>query len=91
TWSKQSSGSGARLWGVAFSDATHGWAVGYDSLWEKTVILVTTDGGATWSAQSPGTTATASLVDVAFVDATHGWAVGAGGAILAAAKGDAQP
>ena len=47
-WNAQSSGSSARLTGVAFPDATHGWAVG-----EGGAILATTDGGATWSIQSP--------------------------------------
>lgn len=32
---------------VAFADATHGWAVGHDS-----VILGTSDGGATWAIQN---------------------------------------
>jgi len=46
-WSVQYSGSSASLTDVAFSDATHGWAVGYDD--SKTgagVILATTNGGA---------------------------------------------
>jgi len=42
TWSPQSSGSSAYLNAVAFSDATHGWAVGTDG-----TILATTSGGAT--------------------------------------------
>ena len=70
------------LCGVAFTDATHGWAVGEDG-----TILATTDGGATWSAQSSGTSE--SLYDVAFTDATHGWAVGEGGTILATSDGGA--
>ena len=46
---------------VAFSDATHGWAVGFGT------ILATTNGGATWSAQSSGGE---DLFGVAFSDAS---------------------
>ena len=71
----------AEAWlnGVSFVDATHGWAVGsqYDAttLTNKAVILVTSDGGDTWTAQSAGVDAY-SLNGVSFADATHGWAVG---------------
>jgi len=54
---------------------------------EGGVILATTDGGATWSAQSSRTTE--DLNDVTFSDATHGWAVGVWGAILATTDGGA--
>ena len=81
-WSPQSSGSSADLGAVAFSDATHGWAVG-----KAGVILATTDGGATWSPQSSGSSA--YLNAVAFSDATHGWAVGTDGTILATTSGGA--
>ena len=43
------------------------------------------DGGATWNAQSSGTTE--RLTAVAFSDATHGWTVGEGGIILATKNG----
>ncbi len=82
TWTTQSSGTHAFLWGVAFSDRAHGWAVG-----EAGVILATSDGGATWNAQSSGTSEL--LYDVAFSDATHGWAVGEAGTILATSDGGA--
>ena len=62
---------GSTLAGVTFSDATHGWAVGYGG-----TIIATTDGGAAWNGQSSGLGANAALSDVAFPDATHGWAVG---------------
>ena len=79
-WAFISTGDGAWVWqnplpqgndlnGVAFPDATHGWAVG-----DQGTILATSDGGATWSAQSSGTTA--YLTAVAFADASHGWVVG---------------
>ena len=60
---------------VAFSDAAHGWAVGADG-----TILATSNGGATWSGQSSGTTS--DLYGVAFSDASHGRAVGQRGTIL---------
>jgi photosystem II stability/assembly factor-like uncharacterized protein len=67
------------LYDVSFVDATHGWAVGsaYDAtaLTYKAVILVTSDGGDTWTAQNAGVDAS-SLNAVSFADATHGWAVG---------------
>jgi photosystem II stability/assembly factor-like uncharacterized protein len=56
---------------VAFTDAHHGWAVGYGG-----AILATSDGGATWTAQTSGTNAT--LKCVTFADSRHGWAVGSG-------------
>ena len=55
--------------GLAFPDATHGWAVA------GRTILATSDGGLTWASQ----TTTADLTDVSFPDATDGWAVGASG------------
>ncbi|MEI6449709.1 MAG: YCF48-related protein [Actinomycetes bacterium] len=67
---------------VAFPDAAHGWAVG-----DAGSIVATTNGGATWSAQS--SRSRAILFSVDFTDATHGWAVGDGGAILATTDGGA--
>ncbi len=55
--------------GLAFPDATHGWAVA------GRTILATSDGGLTWASQ----TTTADLTNVSFPDATDGWAVGASG------------
>jgi hypothetical protein len=60
---------GNDLYSVAFSDASHGWAVG-----DGGTILATTNGGATWTKQSSGTTN--ELNGVAFSDASHGWVVG---------------
>ena len=48
-------------------------------------ILVTTNGGVTWTPQSTGSSQ--SLNAVTFTDATHGWAVGDNGTILATAAG----
>jgi photosystem II stability/assembly factor-like uncharacterized protein len=58
---------------VSFVNATDGWAVGRTT----GLILATTDGGATWTAQTSGTTA--SLYGVSFANSTDGWAVGTGG------------
>ena len=55
--------------GLAFPDATHGWAVAGHT------ILATTDGGDTWT----GRTVSADLTGVSFPDTAHGWAVGATG------------
>ena len=57
--------------GLAFPDATHGWAAAGQS------ILATSDGGATWTSQDAG----AALSGLSFSDATHGWAVGASGLV----------
>jgi len=51
-------------------------------------ILRTTDGGASWTLQSSGTTNT--LLGVSFTDADTGTAVGAGGTILRTTDGGAS-
>ena len=71
TWAEQTSGTTAMLGGVDFVDATHGWAVGSGG-----TILATTNGGATWTAQTSGVDSTLGIQDVSFVDASHGWVVG---------------
>ena len=70
------SGIGLDLRGIAFPDASYGWAVGGAG-----TILTTKDGGAIWRAQRSGVTEW--LRAVTFIDATHGWAVGGRGTILA--------
>lgn len=86
----------AGLTGVSFPDATHGWAVG-----DGGVILVTGDGGRSWTeegcadgmtsqaqAECMGPRAPATdLSGVSFPDAFHGWAVGRAGTILATDDG----
>ena len=62
----------AGLYGVAFPDASHGWAVG-----RLGTILATSDGGAHWKSRV-GHHET-GLDGVAFADASHGWAVGTTG------------
>src|SRR5438477_1289139 len=68
------------LFGVSFTDANNGTAVG----WYGT-ILRTTDGGRHWIIQSSGTTNL--LYGVSFVDANNGTVVGANGTILRTADG----
>jgi photosystem II stability/assembly factor-like uncharacterized protein len=71
---------------VAFADAQHGWAVGEtlgtDSTYTATVVMHTSDGGATWTKQldyNPpfqSNTDEATLASVACTDAEHAVAVG---------------
>jgi photosystem II stability/assembly factor-like uncharacterized protein len=68
-WTAQRSGTTKDLAGVAFADASHGWAVG-----DHGTILATTDGGAHWFRQRSGTTK--GLSGIACSDAQHAWAVG---------------
>ena len=82
SWSKQTSGTSAKLNDVFFVDTVTGWAVG-----DAGVILRTTD-GATWRAQSSGTSASLNSVD--FLDAGWGWAAGSGGAIVYTTDGGAH-
>lgn len=64
----------ASLYGITFADADHGWAVGADSLWgESGVIMATDDGGATWTPQTSNLAGPLAGVD--FVDAQTGWAI----------------
>src|SRR6185436_16935774 len=80
TWRAQDSGTTNDLFGVAFVDAKHGWAIG-DGL-----ILATSDGGKTWAAQV--STPSKSYDDLVFAGANKGWVVGGGpGAVLATTNG----
>ncbi|HUK76920.1 MAG TPA: YCF48-related protein [Thermoleophilia bacterium] len=79
-WTARQAISGAPLLAMAASDPRHAWAVG-----PEPSIVATSDGGATWSAQVPGTTE--HLYGVAFADATHGWAVGGDEAVVATSDG----
>ena len=71
---------GNTLRGVSFTDANNGTAVGGAG-----AIIRTTDGGATWTAQSSGVTNT--LYGVSFTDANKGTAVGNAGTILRTTDG----
>jgi photosystem II stability/assembly factor-like uncharacterized protein len=71
-------GTGNALYGIAFADADHGWAVGANATFVRT-----TNGGATWSVvpvppipkRDPLLSAN-SLRAIAFADASNGVAVG---------------
>jgi photosystem II stability/assembly factor-like uncharacterized protein len=87
TWKLQYAG-GFALYGVSFTEANTGTAVGQNG-----TISRTTDGGATWQLQSSGTTN--SLWAITFIDAKTAIVVGDSGAILrttdAGATWTAQP
>ena len=76
----------APLFGIKFTDAANGWAVGLDG-----VILHTSNGGLLWSSQdsnSPDCNGfPCSLNAVSFVDALTGVAVGDAGVILRTTNG----
>ena len=76
---------------VDFVDANNGWAAGgaapSGGLPSTTAILHTTDGGQTWTGQSPAVLA--PLNDIDFADVANGWAVGAAGAIVHTGNGGA--
>jgi hypothetical protein len=74
-WSSQSSGTSSHLYGVCFTDADTGWAVG-----DYGTILQTFDGGDNWNPQSSGTSNI--LRGVYFSDGSTGWIVGDNGTIL---------
>jgi photosystem II stability/assembly factor-like uncharacterized protein len=63
------------LFSVSFPTEKEGWACG-----RYGTILHTSDGGATWSSQSSGTTFT--LSGICFSDTKNGWAVGNKGTIV---------
>ncbi len=74
--------------GVAFPDATHGWAVGGNERGQSVIVATTRRRRPLAGAEvaSPS----ACLSGVAFPDATHGWAVGNHGTILATTDGGAH-
>ena len=78
--------AGMQAWQVDFADATHGWAVGVGGL-----LLVTADGGATWTEQAiPGVTGTPVLLTaVKAVNASTAWVGSAGGMLLKTEDGGA--
>ena len=81
-WTAQSSGTASALSAVACTSPLDGWAVGAAG-----TILVTSDGGETWTAPTTPVPTTHDLAAVAFADAGHGWAVGAAGTILVTSDG----
>lgn len=88
-WSPQTSGTTNALHGVHFVNASTGYAVG-DSNPGSSLILKTTDGGATWAPVAGQPAALSQLKDVFFLDANTGWIVGDGGETYRTTDGGAQ-
>lgn len=76
-WQSIQSPTETTLTRVVFFNATRGLAVGHDS-----VILLTNDGGLTWSLVHNDPEFETPLLDVAFVDADHAFAIGAYGLFM---------
>jgi photosystem II stability/assembly factor-like uncharacterized protein len=85
SWTQSKVPTRQLLTAVYFVDDKHGWAVGHDAQ-----ILVSTDGGVTWTKQFEDLQREAPLLDVWFKDAEHGFAVGAYGALLETTDGGKQ-
>jgi len=71
---KTTPGGANALWGVAFSDSLHGWAVG-----DSATFLKTTNGGTTWAPVAVPPAAQGTLASpraVAFADSLSGVIVG---------------
>jgi photosystem II stability/assembly factor-like uncharacterized protein len=81
-WTRQLERAPRHLVGIAFADASHGWAVGAQGL-----ILATSDGGASWHTQ---TSSGPHLWQVACVDARHVWAIGPAGELVSTTDGGAS-
>jgi hypothetical protein len=73
-------GEDVDLYHAFFLDAEHGWIVG-----QKGTILVTRDGGTTWTEQTSGTEK--DLLHVHFANPYSGWITGKEGAILVTRNG----
>jgi photosystem II stability/assembly factor-like uncharacterized protein len=82
SWSRAKAPAAPLLTAVRFADAKNGWAVGHDS-----VILVTRDGGDTWTQQFSAPSEQRPLLDILFLTPTHGMAVGAYGAFYETTDG----
>ncbi|MGH8438403.1 MAG: WD40/YVTN/BNR-like repeat-containing protein [Pseudomonas sp.] len=85
SWTQSKVPTRQLLTAVYFVDDKHGWAVGHDAQ-----ILVSADGGVTWTKQFEDLQREAPLLDVWFKDAEHGFAVGAYGALLETTDGGKQ-
>ncbi|MDH7514699.1 MAG: YCF48-related protein [Bacteroidota bacterium] len=81
TWTPQASNASSNLNDICFVDQQRGWCVGAGK-----TIRRTTDGGATWVAQTVFGPM-ADLLGVFFLDAQHGWAAGTYGTVLMTTNG----
>ncbi len=84
-WQQVASPTQATLTSLYFLDAKNGWAVGHDS-----VILKSTDGGASWRLVFSAPDLKKPLLKVWFSDARHGFALGAYGLFLQTNDGGAS-
>jgi len=82
SWQQAEVPTRSTLTGVYFHDRNLGWAVGHDS-----VILRTTDGGATWERVHWDPEEESPLLDVWFSDADNGFAIGAYASFYATSDG----
>src|SRR3954467_5183050 len=81
-WTPQVSGTTNDVWGASFISSSVGWVSGASGM-----ILHTTNGGGTWTAQTTGVGATLILRSVTFTDASNGWSVGDNGTIIHTSNG----
>jgi len=85
SWRTLASPTQATLTALHFVDAQTGWAVGHDS-----VILKSTDGGASWRLVHSAPELQQPLLDIWFRDARSGFAIGAYGLFLQTSDGGAS-
>lgn len=83
-WKQQPCPVDATLTRVRFTDADHGWAVGYDGS-----VLATTDGGRHWELRAFDANWGKPWFDLRFTDAQTGWLLGANGALKRSTDGGA--
>tara|TARA_R110001592_G_scaffold141523_3_gene363098 strand:- start:1360 stop:2307 length:948 start_codon:yes stop_codon:yes gene_type:complete len=81
-WQSIKSPTETTLTRVEFFNAKRGLAVGHDS-----IILLTNDGGLTWSISHDDPEFETPLLDVVFVDADHAFAIGAYGLFMESKDG----
>jgi photosystem II stability/assembly factor-like uncharacterized protein len=77
TWSTLNISFSQDMYGVYFLDSNTGWVSGD---WGR--IMMTTNGGSTWTIQMDNSTYSNTFRDLAMLSATEGWAVGSSGKVL---------
>ena len=77
-------GPAPTVYGLAFGDASHGWAVD-----DAGVVVATTDAGSHWRTQDLGAASGSGLYGCGAVGAGHAWICGARGLIAATTDGGA--
>ena len=90
-WKRQFVSSQWWFGDIVFADALHGWAVGSEGHGADAGagILATTDGGAHWHQQHPGTPA--EIMAIAATGPRRAWTVDSAGGILATVTGGTSP